>query len=260
MRKFTRKIDTIALLLLVVVSLALLTSILIAKRSDKSQAAAISQLTALSPAKVWVGLKNITDIGARFDLKAEVYANGTLISSGQTDSVFPGLTGLFASAKLDTINFNSFSPVDFPPGSTLAIKLYVRNACKDSLRNNSDAKLWYNSSQANSGFGINVDGTPGSYYLAANSMLSSSVGTGPISTVDAHTGAKCGPFNLFGTWSITTPTPLPTPVFYCYCKDAVYWNDGTNSGHSCQIVQTSDNPSVNFNRSCDPTCTNPCTQ
>jgi hypothetical protein len=37
----------------------------------------------LSAAKVWVGLKNSDDVGIRFDLRAEVYANGTLVASGQ---------------------------------------------------------------------------------------------------------------------------------------------------------------------------------
>jgi hypothetical protein len=37
------------------------------------------QLTSLSPAQIWLGLKNSDDTGTKFDLLAEVYRNGTLI-------------------------------------------------------------------------------------------------------------------------------------------------------------------------------------
>src|SRR5437773_2717491 len=41
-------------------------------------------LTDLSPAHVWLGLKNSDDQGTQFDLRVEVDKNGALISSGQT--------------------------------------------------------------------------------------------------------------------------------------------------------------------------------
>src|SRR3989344_5859207 len=80
---------------------------------------ATPQFTSLSPANIWIGLKNSDDVGTRFDLKAEVYKNGTeLVSSGQLDNVWGGSSG-FNNANLQTIPFNTFTPVDFPQGSTL---------------------------------------------------------------------------------------------------------------------------------------------
>lgn len=161
----------------------------------------VRQLAALSPAKVWVGLKNSDDVGVKFDLKAEAYVNNTLVNSGELDTVNAGSSG-FNNAKLDTINFNSFSPVDFPSGSSLSIKLYVRNACSGSGHNSGTARLWYNDSQANSNFGATID-TSSTYYLVPSAMLSTSIGVGPKQTVDVQSGAKCSPYKLFGTWSIT---------------------------------------------------------
>src|SRR5262249_30540908 len=48
------------------------------------------QLVELSPAKIWVGLKNSDDVGLKFDLLAEVYKDSTLVSSGQVNSVSGG--------------------------------------------------------------------------------------------------------------------------------------------------------------------------
>lgn len=159
------------------------------------------QLTVLDPAKVWVGLKNSDDVGVKFDLKAEAYVNGNLISTGETDTVLAGSSG-FNNAKLDTINFSSFSPVNFPSGSTLSIKLYVRNACTGSGHNSGVARLWYNDSAANSRFGATID-TGNTYYLVSSAALSTSVGSGPKQTVDVQSGAKCSAFKTFGTWNIT---------------------------------------------------------
>lgn len=163
----------------------------------------IPQLTALNPAKVWVGLKNSDDVGVKFDLKAEVYAGSTLVSSGELDTVNAGSSG-FNNAKLDAINFHSFSPINFPSGSTLSIKLYVRNACIGSRHSSGTARLWYNDSSANSKFGATIGANINPYYLVTSAALSTSVGSGPKRTVDVAAGARCSPFKLFGTWT-TTP-------------------------------------------------------
>ena len=160
------------------------------------------QLTTLSPAKVWVGLQNSNDKGIKFDLKAEVYKNGTLITSGELDSVDSGGAG-FSGANLDAIPFNSFSPVNFPTGSQLSIELYVRNSCIGSKNNGKSARLWYNNSQANSGFGATIGSHAASYYLINNSSLSTNAGVGPQLTSDVNTKTQCAPFSPFGTWTAT---------------------------------------------------------
>ena len=58
-------------------------------------------MTAVGPANVWIGLKNSDDVGTRFDLLAEVLKNGTVIGSGQVNSVSGGSSG-FNNAILDT--------------------------------------------------------------------------------------------------------------------------------------------------------------
>lgn len=161
------------------------------------------RLTSLSPAKVWIGLKNSDDAGVRFDLLAEAYNGNTLITSGKIDSVPAGISG-FNNAKLNTINFNSFSPLNFPSGSILGIKLYVRNACKGSAHNSGIARLWYNHSETNSRFGITIGDKPSLYYLLDNFLLGTSKGS-VKKTIDIQSGDKCSPFKPFGEWTITVP-------------------------------------------------------
>lgn len=163
----------------------------------------VRRLTALSPAKIWIGLKNSDDVGTRFDLKTEVYKNGTeLVSSGQLDNVWGGSSG-FNNANLQTIPFGTFAPVDFPQGSTLSIKLYVRNACQGPTHNSGIARLWYDDAAANSRFDATIEGSSSDYYLRDNFVLSTTVGSGPKKKIDVQAGAKCSPFKTFGTWTIT---------------------------------------------------------
>ncbi len=163
-----------------------------------------TQLTSLSPAKVWVGLPNFFGAGAKFDVKAEAYKDTTLVSTGQLNSIDPGFGfGGFTSAKLHTIPFNTFQPVDFPQGSTLRIKVSARTACTGSANPLGTARLWYNDSQANSNFGATIGANASFYYLRTNSALSTTVGSGPKHNADVQGGAACSAFKSFGTWMIT---------------------------------------------------------
>jgi uncharacterized delta-60 repeat protein len=161
-----------------------------------------NRLTSLNPARIWVGLKNSDDVGVRFDLLAEVRKDGVLVGSGQLNSVAAGSSG-FNNAKLDTIPFSSFSPVDVPAGSQLSLKLSVRNACSGSRHNSGVARLWFNDSVANSRFGATIGATTSDYFLRDGFLLAPTAGPGPKKTVDVQAGAKCSPFKPFGTWSIT---------------------------------------------------------
>ena len=92
-------------------------------------------LTSLGPANIWVGLKNSDDVGIRFDLRAEVYRNGTqLVGSGEVASV-PGGSSGFNNAKEDTITLTRVEGATFQSGDAVSIKLYVRNACTGSSKN-----------------------------------------------------------------------------------------------------------------------------
>jgi len=163
--------------------------------------ACFKQITALNPAEVWLS-KGLLNVGLRLDLLAEAYKDNTLVSSGQLNSVQGG-SGGFNNADLISIPFNSFSPVNFPQGSQLKLKLSVRNACSGSLLNQGTARLWFNDNQANSHFGATIGTTNSSYYLLDNFLLSTTVGAGPRQNIDVQAGAKCSPFKPFGTWTIT---------------------------------------------------------
>jgi hypothetical protein len=159
-------------------------------------------LTELLPAKVLVGLKNSDAVGIKFDLLAEVYKDGTLVSSGQIDSV-PGGSSGFNNAKLNIIPFASFDPVPAPEGTELSLKLYVRNACVGSGQNSGVARLWYNDNIANSQFGATIGNNTNTYYLVDGFNLWTTPGIGPKLKIDVAAGAKCSPFKLFASWSTT---------------------------------------------------------
>lgn len=168
-------------------------------------------LTALSPAKVWVGLKNSDDVGIRFDLQAKVYRNGSPVGAGQLDSVAGGSSG-FNNAKLNSIPLTLTAPVPVSPGDTLRVDVLVRNACSGSAKNSGTARLWYNGQPKDSGatrdagsrFDATIGGTSSDYFLREAFALSTTAGTSRL-VVDKAAGAKCGPFASFGSWSTTLP-------------------------------------------------------
>jgi hypothetical protein len=159
------------------------------------------QLTDLGPVKVWVGLKNSDDVGTKFDLLAEVYRDNTLVTSGHLDNVAGGSSG-FNNAILQTIALDPFSAVEFPAGSQLKFKLYVRNACLGPTHNSGTARLWYADASANSRFGLTLGGTTTEYYLQNNFALTTSAGPARKS-IDVAAGSPCSPFKTFGTWTVT---------------------------------------------------------
>ena len=174
--------------------------------SDHDPAVAYFRLpliSELSPANIWVGLKNSDDVGIRFDLRAEVYYNGTtLIGSGELPSAIGGSSG-FNNAKLDSIPLSLPAAVGVAPGDTLSIKLLVRNACSGSGHNSGTARLWFNDAAANSRFDATVDDQGGDDYLLDGGVLGTSAGAGPKKTIDVSAGAKCSAFKPFGTWTRT---------------------------------------------------------
>jgi hypothetical protein len=159
-------------------------------------------VTSVGPANIWVGLTNSDDVGIRFDLRAEVYRNGTqLVGSGEVASV-PGGSSGFNNARQDTITLTPVAGTTFQSGDTVSIKLYARNACSGSGKNSGRARLWYNDSAANSRFDATI-GSPKTYFLRDAFVLANTPGPGPKKTIDVAAGAKCSPYKTFGTWSTT---------------------------------------------------------
>jgi hypothetical protein len=167
----------------------------------------VRTLSALSPAKAWLGLKNSDDVGTKFDLKAEVFAGGVLVGSGQLNAVNGGSSG-FNNANLQSIPLTLSAPVNVA-GSNLSIKLSLRITCSGSTHTSGTARLWFNDTQANSGFGATIGGVTNNYYLLNGSALGTAPGPGPKSTDDTlvNSAQACPgrPFVEVGTWSITVP-------------------------------------------------------
>ena len=158
------------------------------------------RLISLDSPRIWIGLKNNNSAGIRFDLRAEVYKDDIQITSGELNSFKGGSSG-FNNAHLATIPLDSFNAVDFPPGSQLKLALYVRNACTGSKQNSGIARLWYNSSTANSGINTLFLTGNTNYFILNNFLLGTSYGS-KKEKIDIQAGAKCSSFKPFGTWII----------------------------------------------------------
>jgi len=163
-----------------------------------------NEVTSLGPAYIWVGLKNSDDVGAKFDLRVEVYRDRggtlTLVGSGDVFQVSGGSSG-FNNAIQHTINMALQPGVRFLPSDKLSIKVLVKNS---GLGHNfATARLWCDgiSTKANSRFAVTI-GSAATYYLRSNFALSTTVGTAnPGSTIDVATNPNT--YVSFGTWSIT---------------------------------------------------------
>jgi len=71
---------------------------------------AAGTVVSLSDLHAWLGLKNSDDQGTQFDLRAEVYRNGTLVASGQTLCI-TNITRNAAQALDATVAFGAVSPM-----------------------------------------------------------------------------------------------------------------------------------------------------
>lgn len=157
-------------------------------------------MTAVGPANVWIGLKNSDDVGTRFDLLAEVLKNGTVVGSGQINSVSGGSSG-FNNAILDVINMTLSNAVAFNHNDTLSFRLSVRVAATG--HRSGTARLWFNDAAANSRFDAIIDDSTNSYFLRNGFTLESTTGPGPKNTIDVLVDRAVGgnPFKPFGTWN-----------------------------------------------------------
>lgn len=137
-------------------------------------------------------------------LGGAVYKDEALVGLGQLDGVKGGSSG-FNNAKLNSIPLNLMESATVVSGDSLTIKLYVRNATVGSGKNSGTARLRFNDAQANSNFGLTIDGVSSNFYLLNGFALGNSAGAGPKSTIDVAAGAKGSAFKPFGEWAITIP-------------------------------------------------------
>jgi hypothetical protein len=82
-------------------------------------------ITALGDLYAWLGLKNSDDQGTQFDLRAEVYVNGLLVTTGLTRCI-TGITRNPAQAKEVTVAFVSFPAFALQSADILTLKLSTR--------------------------------------------------------------------------------------------------------------------------------------
>jgi hypothetical protein len=167
----------------------------------------LDQITTLSPARLWIGLKNSDAVGLRLDLKAEVLLNGTPIGDGHLNNVSSGSSG-FNNAKLNTIPLTLFAPVEVFAGDTLSITPSVRLACAGGAHASGAPRLWFNDSQADTHFGATIADTTDNFFLRQGFVLNTSAGTArKFIDVPVDNRAACPnrPYKPFGTWSLTLP-------------------------------------------------------
>lgn len=91
--------------------------------------AAASPLTGpvsgLNPLHVFAGLKSSDDEGARFDLRAEIFRNGSPLTAGQTLCA-TGVTRNPDNASEILISFGAFPEVTFTPADAMSVKVMAR--------------------------------------------------------------------------------------------------------------------------------------
>ncbi len=157
----------------------------------------------LSPANMWIGLKNSDDVGTKFDLLAEVFIGNLLVSSGELDGVNGGSSGFNNAVNRSIALVLSGTPL-IQPGDVLNFRLSVRISVTSGHRSGT-ARLWFNDAQANSSFDATIGSANNNYYLSGGGLLGVSAGPGPKQTLDVFVDKLVGgnPFKPFGTWSIT---------------------------------------------------------
>jgi len=177
------------------------------------------QLLSLAPASVWVGLKNSDDQGTQFDLRAEFFKNGALITSGQTLCI-TGVTRNPNLAKQVSVAFAPFPGVAMSPGDSLSIRFLTRigtnpdgTKCAGPGGSHSNAvglRLYYDGSTRNSGFGAESTGpSVMSYFLHSNTTLDYFDATAPVASTAKFKDSAAINFGggnawkMIGNWQMT---------------------------------------------------------
>lgn len=167
-----------------------------------------------SPAGLWLGLKNSDDQGTQFDLRAKIYINGILITSGQTLCI-TGVTRNASLAKEVAVPFNAVTNGVYNPGDILSLKVLTRiGTTPDGQKcsGHSSAvglRMYYDSADRPSGFGAQVAPDP------MKDLFLHSTGTSYYFDTVTPTGiakyrdsasvnySSGNPWKEIGTWTMT---------------------------------------------------------
>jgi hypothetical protein len=173
-------------------------------------------LTAVGPAKIWVGLKNSDDAGLQLDLRAEVLVNDALAASGELMNVSGGSSG-FNNALLESFTMSLASgAVDVPAGAQLSVRVLARRTCASNGHNSGTAREWFNGQPIDSGAGrdagsrvpITLAGATNDYFLRNALALAIAAGSSRQSvdaTVNGSVACPARPFVPFATWATNLP-------------------------------------------------------
>jgi hypothetical protein len=218
-------------------------------------ALSVAELTALSPARVWIGLTNSDAVGLRVDLQAEVFADGALIGAGVLPNVATGSSG-FNNARLQEIPLAlTDGAVEVPAGTELALVVSVRRTCSGGGHNAGTVRLWYDGQPVDTGrgrdagsrFDATIDGAARDFFLRSGFSLSEDAGTSRVS-VDAavNSSAACPDRSYlpFVTWSMTFPT-APGPVTFAVLSDTPF-GDAQRSAFPALVNAINADPTVGF--------------
>ena len=141
----------------------------------------VDTVSALSPAHLWIGLRNSDDQGTRFDLKVDVLRNGSPVASGLTRCI-TGVTRSPTLAKEALVAVDPFTAVPLNSGDVLALKVSTRigtnpDDTKCSGHNSAvGLRLYYDAASRASHLGATI--TPDSsedLYLDSNGSACSSI-------------------------------------------------------------------------------------
>ena len=190
----------------------------------------VSQLTALAPASLWIGLKNSDDTAAAFDLRVELSMNGQPVTSGLSRCV----TGFSRQPASISVAFDSFPAVSVKAGDVFSLKISNRSGtnaddtkCKPPGKTNTSAvglRLYYDAAAHASSFDATITPKPAvTYFLHSDGTTCASPGlaSSGITTRYLDDSAPAGPdkcsespsgnpgglnaWKELGTWTLTLP-------------------------------------------------------
>jgi hypothetical protein len=173
-------------------------------------------LSAVGPARIWIGLTNSDAVGLRIDLRTEFLVNGTVMASGYVLDVPTGSSG-FNNAILNTVAMSPASgPVEVPPGAQISLRVSVRRTCSGGGHNSGGVRHWFNGQPLDSGAGrdagsriqLTIGGTTSDYFLRNAFGISTSAGASRLSvdaTVNTSVACDARPYAVLGTWVVTMP-------------------------------------------------------
>ena len=181
----------------------------------------MEELTSLSPATLWIGLKNSDDQGTQFDLRTEVSINDTPVADGETHCI-TGVTRNPNKAKEVSVAFGPISDGGLTSGDVLSLTVLTRigtnpndTKCAGPGGSHANAvglRLYYDATNRPSRFGAEITPEPlTDFFLhsdGADFFLDATPPTATSAKFKDSPAVNFADGNLWkeiGTWSMTLP-------------------------------------------------------